>query len=186
LRLEPGHVAQLGGAHRSEVLGVREQDAPTVAEPIVESDRSLRRFGGEIRSVVVDAQHGIASWLRYGRVCFRGRVPAPCYREIMETTACYDRRSCRNTRENRVPSSPTTASTRPVSSGISSSLRPRGSACFSYGGWVFGPASSVPSTSPVPSPGRVSPAGSWAAGCCTRARSGSSRSANGCSIVSPL
>ena len=39
LGLEPGHVAQLGGADRREVLGVREQHAPRLAEPFVKADR---------------------------------------------------------------------------------------------------------------------------------------------------
>ena len=36
LGLDPGQLTELGRAHRSEVLGVREQDAPAVADPVVE------------------------------------------------------------------------------------------------------------------------------------------------------
>ena len=42
LGLDLGHVAQFGGAHRREVLGVAEQHAPAVAEPVVEIDVALR------------------------------------------------------------------------------------------------------------------------------------------------
>src|ERR1700752_4735142 len=41
LRLELGHVAQLGGADRGEILGMGEQDAPAVAEPLMEADLPL-------------------------------------------------------------------------------------------------------------------------------------------------
>ena len=54
--LDPRHVAELGRAHRRVVLRVREQDRPAVADPVVEMDRPLRRFGGEIGGNVVDAQ----------------------------------------------------------------------------------------------------------------------------------
>jgi hypothetical protein len=37
-RLELRHVAELGGAHRGEVLGMREQHGPRVADPVVEPD----------------------------------------------------------------------------------------------------------------------------------------------------
>ena len=68
-RLQPGHVAQFGGAHRRKVLGMREQDGPAVADPFVEVDRALRSFGREIGSFVVDAQHGLSP----GVVLSRGR-----------------------------------------------------------------------------------------------------------------
>jgi hypothetical protein len=38
LRLQLGHVAELGGADRREILGVREEDRPAVAEPFMEID----------------------------------------------------------------------------------------------------------------------------------------------------
>ena len=49
LRLDPGHVAELGGADRGEVLGMREQHRPAVAEPLVEVDATLGGIGLEIR-----------------------------------------------------------------------------------------------------------------------------------------
>ena len=55
-RLQPGHVAEFGGAHRSEVFGMRKQDRPAVADPFVKVDRALRGFGGEIRGDVIDAR----------------------------------------------------------------------------------------------------------------------------------
>ena len=65
LGLDLGHVAELGGAHGREVLGVREQDGPAVADPVVEVDRALRGLGGEVGGGVVDAQgHGaLQGWV---------------------------------------------------------------------------------------------------------------------------
>ena len=56
-RLQPGHVAEFGGAHRREVFGMRKQDGPAVADPFVKVDRALRGFGGEIGRGVVDARN---------------------------------------------------------------------------------------------------------------------------------
>ena len=50
LGLEAGHIAEFGGAHGRKVLRVREQDCPTVANPLVKVDGSLRGFSGEIWS----------------------------------------------------------------------------------------------------------------------------------------
>ena len=61
-RLQPGHVAEFGGADRSEVLGMRKQDRPAVADPFVKVDGALRGFGGEVGGVVVDARN--AGWLQ--------------------------------------------------------------------------------------------------------------------------
>ena len=44
LRLDLRHVAELGRANGREVLGMREQDRPAVADPLVEVDRSLASF----------------------------------------------------------------------------------------------------------------------------------------------
>src|SRR3972149_3945413 len=49
LGLDPCHIAELGGADRREVLGMREQNAPGIAEPFMEADTTLRRIGLEIR-----------------------------------------------------------------------------------------------------------------------------------------
>jgi hypothetical protein len=48
LGLDPGHVAELGGAHRGEVLGMREQHRPAVADPFVEADPALGGVGLEV------------------------------------------------------------------------------------------------------------------------------------------
>jgi hypothetical protein len=56
LRLQPGHVAELGRAHGGEVLRVREQDGPGVPDPLVEVDPALRRLRREVRRLVSDAQ----------------------------------------------------------------------------------------------------------------------------------
>ena len=55
LGLDLGHVAELGGADRGEVLGVGEQHAPAVAEPLVEVDRALGGLGGEVGCGVAEA-----------------------------------------------------------------------------------------------------------------------------------
>ena len=51
----PGHVAELGGADRREVLRVAEQDRPSVADPLVERDRALGGVGREVGGDVVDS-----------------------------------------------------------------------------------------------------------------------------------
>jgi len=48
LRLDAGHVAELGGADRREILRMGEQDAPGIPEPIMEADMALGRIGLEI------------------------------------------------------------------------------------------------------------------------------------------
>ena len=52
LGLESGHVAELGGADRREVLRMREQDRPLVPDPFVEADLAFRRLRGEVRCLV--------------------------------------------------------------------------------------------------------------------------------------
>jgi hypothetical protein len=56
LGLDLGHVAELGGADRREVLGVREQHRPFVADPIVKADLAFGRLGREIRDRIVDRE----------------------------------------------------------------------------------------------------------------------------------
>src|SRR5207249_5080107 len=56
LGFEPGHVAQLRGAHRREVLGVREEHAPGPAEPLVKADTALGCLSVEVRSHVANLQ----------------------------------------------------------------------------------------------------------------------------------
>ena len=56
LGLELGHVAELGGADRGEVLGVGEQDAPGIAEPLVEPDLALRGVRLEIGRGIADTE----------------------------------------------------------------------------------------------------------------------------------
>ena len=70
LRLDPGHVAELGGADRGEVLGVREQHRPAVADPLVELDPALGRVGLEVRGGIVDANaHWFCSLAPQGASC---------------------------------------------------------------------------------------------------------------------
>src|SRR6185436_11986274 len=60
LWLEPGHVAELGRAHRREVLRVREEDGPAIADPLVEVDGALGGLCREVRRLAVDSEcHGI-------------------------------------------------------------------------------------------------------------------------------
>ncbi len=55
LGLEAGHRAQLGGAHRGEVLGVREEHRPAVALPVVEVQLALGGGGGEVGGIVAQS-----------------------------------------------------------------------------------------------------------------------------------
>ncbi len=50
------HVAELGGTNRREILGVREKDRPSVADPLMKADGSLGRLGGKVRCCIVDAK----------------------------------------------------------------------------------------------------------------------------------
>jgi hypothetical protein len=52
LGLDLRHVAELRGAHRREILGVRKQHRPLVADPIVEADIALRRGRLEVGSCI--------------------------------------------------------------------------------------------------------------------------------------
>ena len=55
LGLQSGHVTEFGGADRSEVFGMGEQDRPAVADPVVKVDGALGGFGGEVGGNIVDA-----------------------------------------------------------------------------------------------------------------------------------
>ena len=64
LGLELRHVAELGGAHGREVLRMREQHRPRIADPVVEADPALGGVGLEVRRDVADAKcHGTTSIL---------------------------------------------------------------------------------------------------------------------------
>jgi hypothetical protein len=54
LAFETGHGAELGGADGSEVLGVREEDGPVVADPLVELYRAMGAIGRKVGGFVVD------------------------------------------------------------------------------------------------------------------------------------
>src|SRR5262245_26386543 len=56
LGLDLGHITELGGAHRREVLRVREQHRPLVADPIVKADPAFRGLCLEIRGSIVDCE----------------------------------------------------------------------------------------------------------------------------------
>ena len=56
LRLDLGHVVELCGAYRRELLWMGKQDRPLVANPIAEMDRPLGGPSGEIRGSVVNAR----------------------------------------------------------------------------------------------------------------------------------
>ena len=47
LRHQPRHIAEFGCADRREILRMGEQDRPPIADPVVETDVSLGRFGAE-------------------------------------------------------------------------------------------------------------------------------------------
>src|ERR1700761_6708325 len=78
LGLDLGHVAELGGADRGEVLGVREQNPPGIPEPVVEVDRPFARLGLEVRSGIADSQWhwSSSSWLPQHPCLARNSPPA--------------------------------------------------------------------------------------------------------------
>jgi hypothetical protein len=53
--LARGEGAQFGRAHRREVLGVREEDAPAVAQPVVEVDGAFGGLRREVRGLVAES-----------------------------------------------------------------------------------------------------------------------------------
>ena len=55
LGLQLGDVAELGRADRREVLGMGEQDAPAVAEPLVEVDAAFGGVSGEVGGLVTES-----------------------------------------------------------------------------------------------------------------------------------
>src|SRR5262249_45205324 len=64
LGFDLGHVAELGGAHGREVLGMREQHRPGIPNPVVELDAAGGCIRFEVRSKIVDLQcHDLPLWL---------------------------------------------------------------------------------------------------------------------------
>src|SRR6185436_17888900 len=59
IRFELGHVAELGRAHRREVLRMRKDDRPRIADPVVELDAALCRVCLEIRRHGADSKTAI-------------------------------------------------------------------------------------------------------------------------------
>src|SRR5215469_1990678 len=55
-RLEARHIAEFGGAYRREILGVRKQYAPRIADPFVKADRTGGRLRFEIWCSVCNRQ----------------------------------------------------------------------------------------------------------------------------------
>ena len=55
LRLQPRHVAELGGAHGREVLGMGEQNGPTVADPFMKINLAFCGVRREIGCLIADA-----------------------------------------------------------------------------------------------------------------------------------
>jgi len=49
LGLDLGHVTELGGTDRGEVLGVRKEHGPGVADPVVEAEGAFCRLRLEVR-----------------------------------------------------------------------------------------------------------------------------------------
>jgi hypothetical protein len=61
LRLDAGHVAELGRADGGERARVREQHRPVVADPLVEPDATLGAVGLEVRGGIADRQAHVIS-----------------------------------------------------------------------------------------------------------------------------
>ena len=73
LGLQPRHIAEFGRADRREIFRMREQDRPTIADPLMETDVPLCGLGREVWSLGVDPQrhdtsphHSIAEFARVG------------------------------------------------------------------------------------------------------------------------
>ena len=49
-RFQPGECTELGGANRGEILGMREQQCPAIADPVMEFDFPFGGLGYEVRS----------------------------------------------------------------------------------------------------------------------------------------
>ena len=66
------HVAELGGADRGEVLGVRENHPPGIAEPVVKPDAAFGSIGLKVRGDIAELEchHCL-------RCLMRGEGPAP-------------------------------------------------------------------------------------------------------------
>src|SRR5262249_44947565 len=54
LGLDLRHVAEFGGADRGEVLRMREEDGPGVADPVMETDRAFRGLSLEVRGGIAE------------------------------------------------------------------------------------------------------------------------------------
>src|SRR5690606_22102867 len=84
LGLETRHVAQLGRADRGKVLRVREKDRPTVADPFVKVDSSLRGVRREVRRHVSDMQcHRRLLKVSYDIECFSNASNAPYWCSLL-------------------------------------------------------------------------------------------------------
>ena len=62
LGLEYCHVTEFSGAYGGKVFGVRKQNRPTVADPLMKANRALCGFGGEIGRRVIDTRDGGYGW----------------------------------------------------------------------------------------------------------------------------
>src|SRR3546814_13446742 len=77
-----GEIAELGGADRREILGVREKHSPRVTDPLMEVDTSLGGVGREIGSAITYSERhdillclGIAAIAKWGHVNHCERPP---------------------------------------------------------------------------------------------------------------
>ena len=89
VRLDAGHVAQLGGADGGEVARVAEQHGPAVADPVVEVDPALGGVGLEVRCVVADGQrHGCLPVVRGHHLIYSKATGIDCFGGIAR---CFSR-----------------------------------------------------------------------------------------------
>src|SRR5438128_8885135 len=82
LGLDLGHVTELGGAYRCEILRVREQHRPLVADPIVKPNPTFGSLSLEVRGSIVDCESHRPSLLRPSMGQGSGKSPpaARCVR----------------------------------------------------------------------------------------------------------
>jgi hypothetical protein len=69
LRLELGHIAELGGTHRGEILRVREQHCPRVADPVMKADAALGSGSFEVGGSITDLQCHSRSPFSFSVMC---------------------------------------------------------------------------------------------------------------------
>ena len=64
-RFQLRHSAELGGANRGEILGVRKKNRPVVADPVMQGHTALVSFHSQVRNRIIDAQAHVGAPLTF-------------------------------------------------------------------------------------------------------------------------